>query len=174
MRSAFSMRPTAHRLGDELVAEIIKSERAAMDFPQNVADADKFLVDVGAEPAKRSFAGGGFPFAMGEDFHDDDEDDEDEFEEDEDEDEDEFSFFEFGAGASPKDGPIGESPTLQALLDQFGGDVSPQKLFADHPELAVKIFREMGLDGVDPQIIQDMFKTMSGFSPGGKGKKRNR
>jgi len=119
-------RQSVHRLGDELIAEIIKNERAAVEFPKSQRNADEYLVTIDDEPQKRSFfgGGGGFPFDLGAGSRDNEGDDDD----DDDDDEDDFPFSQFGPGKSPKsDVALDKLPGVKELFERFGTDIPRAK-----------------------------------------------
>jgi len=171
VRRRLSARGAAQRLGEELLADILKSERDARSVPRDAAQAERYVVAIENDS----------PVAR---FHDDGEPDsayEEGFEEDE-----EYEEYEEDAedvepsshGMLPDGIPIEALPLLNTLIEKFGRVPSPQELIRTDPMLAMRLLGVLHGVKMNPKIMQNMLDAMdddsdgSGGRRGGRGKRR--
>ena len=188
-------RPGSQRLGDELLADVMKQERLARTFPANVTEADKHLVAIDPEPSLFTQSG----------QYDDEYDDE--YDEDEDEDydgndyeDDELEDDEFDGpldgvddissmlGAMspemlkdlakqmklPKGLPPAVVPILLKMVAKYGRPMGPDELAATDPALARELADVMGIDLYGPDEPPGPFGGGGGGRRGGKKKRKRR
>ncbi|HWE03546.1 MAG TPA: hypothetical protein VG326_14165 [Tepidisphaeraceae bacterium] len=163
---------SSSRLGEEVIAEIIKQERAAVKFLGERDEANKYVVAID-KPQRRTSFGGETPFEMFGD--DDDYDDDDDFDDDDDDDDDEedFDAAPIGFGSSGFFQPDASAAIID-LFEKLGGVSSAEEMSRLNPELFAKALQESGLiDGLDPQMLKELINGTGNLSPGAK-KKKNR
>ncbi|MFI5379664.1 MAG: hypothetical protein ACHRHE_10230 [Tepidisphaerales bacterium] len=149
------------KLGGELLAEIIKSERAAKQYPADRATADKHLVAIesDAPPLK--------PVDFATSFDDDDDDDDDDNDDFADEDEDD----EYDDDPMP-DLPQEVMGIIREMLEKFGRIPSPEELMKRHPFLAMRLAVAMGGMKMDPGTLEDLADGLMNGPPQHKRKKK--
>ena len=151
-------------LGGELLAEIIKNERAAKTYPTDRAMANKYLVAIETDAPPLGPADFG-------DFLDDDEDDDDYADDDGGDDEED----DYADDLMPQV-PREILDIVEEMVQKFGRIPSPDELMKRHPFLAMRLAVAMGGTKFDAGFLEDL---AAGFIDGlpnafGKGKKKRR
>ena len=176
-------RPGSQRLGDELLADVMKQERLARTFPANVTEADKHLVAIDPEPPPFS------PFDPYGDEYDDEYGEDDDYDYEDDEyDDDEFDGPLDGVDISsmlgamspemlkdlakqmklPKGLPPAVVPILLKMVAKYGRPMGPDELSEVDPALARELADVMGLD------LEGLDEPPGPFGGGRGGKKKRK
>jgi hypothetical protein len=150
------------RLGDELLAEIIKKEREAATFPLTAFEADKHLVTIESDAGSNRRSG------FDEFFGGSNDDDLGAMDDDEDDDMDD------------EDGPFGRGPHARSvppeLMDMFGGVPTLDDLLELDPALLMQLMSQMtGAQLNDPSMkeLAELLANTRGTSRG-RGRRKRR
>ena len=163
-RGALADSRSGEPISDELLADILKSEREANGFPTGMTDADKYLVLTERSAPRGSFFD---TFDDGGYFDDGDDDDDDDPFDDE---------FDAGAGMGMDFDPnavIKQLPPdllrkLQEAVKKLGRFPTPAEMTKLEPELMMALLKALAKAGIDTSQSQQL------PPPGGAGRRRGR
>jgi len=141
-KRAIASAESGQELSDSVLAEVLKGERAALDFPRDCAEADRHLAIPETDRLGRG-PFGALPFGGVDDDDGDDDEEADDF---------------GPLNLPPSIGDLGPEARelLETLLDKKGRLPTPADLMNADPELLLRMLASLGGAGIDKEVVKKL------------------